>query len=130
MPYKWLSDCFLGSPQYLSTFSWEPFRLLQVNQEHCHSDDILGFGKDQREHDERLCKVLRTLENAGLKLMKKNVSLKGSKMLYGDGEVCQQVFPLLAHCHMPLRDLLKNDNALTSDIQQKIAFEGATKVIS
>ena len=37
----------------------------------CHADDILVFGKDETEHDNRLCEVLRKFESAGMTLNEK-----------------------------------------------------------
>ena len=34
----------------------------------CLIDDILVFGKDQQEHDDRLCAVMKRLQEAGLTL--------------------------------------------------------------
>lgn len=39
----------------------------------CHADDVLVFGKDQKEHNERLCEVLKKFEEAGLTLNDKCV---------------------------------------------------------
>ncbi|RXN36200.1 Transposon Ty3-G Gag-Pol poly [Labeo rohita] len=39
----------------------------------CHPDDILVFGNDKKEHDERLCEVLKKFEKAGLTLNDKCV---------------------------------------------------------
>lgn len=39
----------------------------------CHADDILVFGKDKKEHDGRLCEVLKKFEKVGLTLNDKCV---------------------------------------------------------
>lgn len=48
----------------------------------CHADDILVFGKDQTEHDNRLSELLKKLEEAGLTLNEKcEFSVKEVKFL-------------------------------------------------
>ena len=42
----------------------------------CHADDILVYGENKTQHDERLRQVLRKLKEEGLTLNGENVSLQ------------------------------------------------------
>ena len=58
----------------------------------CHMDDILVFAPTQREHDERLQKVLETIERSGITLNEKCVFSKSSVEFLGhviDGNGCR-----------------------------------------
>jgi hypothetical protein len=45
-------------------------------------DDILVYGKDEKEHDLRLEKVFTTIRNSGLKLSKEKCNIKKNQLIY------------------------------------------------
>jgi len=48
----------------------------------CHVDDILMFGKDQKEHDDRLRSVLQAIQKAGLTLNREKCQFNKSSFSF------------------------------------------------
>lgn len=78
----------MWSPTHLSTPYGPGARGVEVDPIPCFMDDILVFGKDLQQHNERMDRVLDAIENAGLTLNIKKCIFGASSIFHLGHQIC------------------------------------------
>ncbi|XP_025757966.1 uncharacterized protein K02A2.6-like [Oreochromis niloticus] len=111
----------------------------------CHADDVLVYGRDRQEHDQRLHCVLQKFQKEGLTLNEKcefaksqiifvghKVSAKGIEADPNKGmaNYLAKFMPQLATITTPLKELLKDRNEWMWAEPQETAFQRLKGILS